>query len=797
MAICSLLDDQYQSLISADTGRVSDLVTNKKLGVGASGQVFLVEEQLPSNNSAIRKRLVKKQYEPLQVYHRSPNQLSSNYQQYHYYFSPDFLTELNVLQTLKSVPGIVTIHGMCLDMKADKLSSSLWLEAMDSDLEQLATSNLSSRQRLNLLPLLIQQIGEALCALHSINILHNDLKPHNILVSHVNVTGQASNVMGEASNVMGQASDAIRAIFKLADFGISVSRTNVSSYFIGGSLIVQSPEALLSRNVADYNYLESDMWSLGICCLLLLTGQYFLFAYDPLDILRKIHLYSDRRADDFEAFGDAVLDGTITGAIDVPAIIADYGIEVSEIADNINTSYIDKVTAMLQLNPAQRLTDQQLSSCSNGDGDSGDELTQSIWQALPGSYPQPEPELWSAVRSYFTDAAAITMAYELALRLLSVTGDRSYVESSIPLICCLTDCYLFKLDISAGTPIDVYQHLAGYSSQQQFLSDTVELVNLLQGRLYNYHCADAVETLGEVSANADDEVVTVTREVVEKVRLPAWYQPTSHYIRQWFDSLNQPRPYQQRPYQPRAYQTQHSQLVDRKQYLDSRQVDYQLNSRLDYYLAADVLFDIQQHVKLHTKTIFRCLEFVNVVINDKPDIDRGQHRLLVLSCLRLASYLNQEPDGWRLDDGLLDTYSYELVAETLHHVCRVVDVTAVTAYDYIELLVNSNSNDDDGGAIKDFCDYVCLAIITSTEASNHDVSPLSLVTMSAVLANNLLAAGFTVPDYLDITHVDIIDRILNLLATGLKRHKQLDDHFYNLYISLPFLPKLLSALRID
>jgi serine/threonine protein kinase len=108
------------------------------------------------------------------------------------------------------------------------------------------------------------QLASTLAALHQNNIIHKDIKPHNILVNLT--TGQV----------------------KLIDFSISsrLSRENqtVSNpNLLEGTLAYMSPEQTgrMNRSI-DY---RTDFYSLGVTFYEMLTGQLPFQATDPLELV--------------------------------------------------------------------------------------------------------------------------------------------------------------------------------------------------------------------------------------------------------------------------------------------------------------------------------------------------------------------------------------------------------------------------------------------------------------------------------------------------------------------------------
>ena len=175
--------------------------------------------------------------------------------------------------------------------------------------------------------------------------------------------------------------------------------------------------------------------------------------------------------------------------------------------------------------------------------------------------------------------------------------------------------------------------MAGYTSQQDFLVDTVRLIDQLEGYLDNYHCRAAVEAL-TTTKSVTTNSATKTANII---RLPDYFYPDSAVIEDWYIELQQGL-------------IEVQQLLDRKLQLDDKQVVYQLSSSMSrYYDAANVIFKINQSIQLQDKTIFQCLQFINTVLDEIPDMDDKQLFLTVILCLKLACWLNQELSDFRLE----------------------------------------------------------------------------------------------------------------------------------------------------
>lgn len=122
-------------------------------------------------------------------------------------------------------------------------------------LELLAGEDLQVRvERDGVLPLRealarAHDVGEALEAVHAVGVVHHDVKPANIMVTH---TPRG------------------RALAKLIDFGVASTRLDHWGNALVGTPSYLAPEQMFGQGVADPRV---DIWSLGASLYCCLTGR--------------------------------------------------------------------------------------------------------------------------------------------------------------------------------------------------------------------------------------------------------------------------------------------------------------------------------------------------------------------------------------------------------------------------------------------------------------------------------------------------------------------------------------------
>lgn len=151
-----------------------------------------------------------------------------------------FESEIRIIQQLRH-PGIVQLYDLLKDDNNFYIIMELCSngELFQQILENQRLSELESKYYM-------KQILEALSYIHNLGICHRDIKPENILIDEFNHA-------------------------KISDFGLSRFVTSAGlAKTPCGSPCYASPECIRG---GSYDGRKSDMWSCGVVCFAMLTGQ--------------------------------------------------------------------------------------------------------------------------------------------------------------------------------------------------------------------------------------------------------------------------------------------------------------------------------------------------------------------------------------------------------------------------------------------------------------------------------------------------------------------------------------------
>jgi serine/threonine protein kinase len=164
--------------------------------------------------------------------------------------------EYKILQSLE-------IEGIVKPLALESYQNGLALILSDFDAESLKTFITNQKLELRQFLQIAIQLSKTLDQLHQNNIIHKDIKPHNILIAPQ--TGEV----------------------KIIDFSISscLSRENLTvsnPNLLEGTLAYMSPEQTgrMNRSI-DY---RTDFYSLGVTFYEMLTGQLPFQTTDPLEL---------------------------------------------------------------------------------------------------------------------------------------------------------------------------------------------------------------------------------------------------------------------------------------------------------------------------------------------------------------------------------------------------------------------------------------------------------------------------------------------------------------------------------
>lgn len=239
--------------------KVDNLKLTKSLGKGAFGEVFLTQID-GKNGFFATKRLDRSYTDKEENYKRLAN-------------------EISVMQKIRH-PNIVGL----IDLKKTKSHCYLVMEFCNGgDLTGCLRKYMEAHRKPfseEIVQYLMRQIVSGLDALHSLNILHRDLKLDNILICFNSDNDKKSLNM-------------LRANAKITDFGFATYLKQGLATTVLGTPCNMDPSLLNNMETRTRNEgydQKADIWSLGTLCYEMLVGRTPFSGNSMQDLFKKVKI---------------------------------------------------------------------------------------------------------------------------------------------------------------------------------------------------------------------------------------------------------------------------------------------------------------------------------------------------------------------------------------------------------------------------------------------------------------------------------------------------------------------------
>lgn len=201
--------------------------------------------------------------------------------------------EATIISRFPSLPYLPTYKGFGIYVDGDKHHNFLVTPLYGSDLYEMIVDNpiynSGSGMGIDSTRRMTWQLIQALRYLHKQNIMHNDIKPENIVFKDpvINIDASTDSIFDLTETKSGPSNPYLNIV--LIDYGLSQDVTiDYEHDKIQGTVSYLSPEEL-SGNQAS---LQADIWALGVVILEIYHG-YSIFKFDIMENIGTIEAICD------------------------------------------------------------------------------------------------------------------------------------------------------------------------------------------------------------------------------------------------------------------------------------------------------------------------------------------------------------------------------------------------------------------------------------------------------------------------------------------------------------------------